>query len=321
MRALLMILTSLALSTAHAYSIKSVTTPPDGNPGKVKLVITPGENINLGKLDLLFVIDDSGSMSDHQRILSANAPALAAKLAGFSSLNVAVITSDMSSSSKKGKFVGSPAVLNNSMPNFKDLLARRMIVGTNGSATEMFFDPAIAATSAPLINGPNAGFLRADAHLAVVNVTDTDDQSPTTTPEQFIMHFAGLKGGNFSLINFISDPVSRCAGQNTGKMPERLNLAKYMANGSQYDLCQGKFAEGVSDVATKIEKELNHKIALPMKPDVATMTVKYGAITFPANDVDNGWTYDEPANTLILGTKIDFNTLPSADLVIEFIVK
>jgi hypothetical protein len=313
----------MALSSANATTFKNIVTPPAGTPGKVKLVITPGENINLGKLDLLIVVDDSGSMSSHQTILSRSVPALAAKLANFSSLNVAVITSDMDSSSKKGKFFGSPGVLTNTTPNFKDLLARRIIsVGTNGSGTEMFFAPVIAATSAPLINGPNAGFLREDAHLGVVVVTDTDDQSPNTTPEQFIIHLASMKGNNYSLINFIADPTDRnCDSQNPGKMPERLQLAKYMSNGSQYNICTGKFAEGISDVANKVERELNHKIALPMKPDVTTMTVTYGALTFPANDAVNGWTYDEPNNTLLLGEKIDFNVLPKADLVIEFIVK
>jgi len=324
MRALLLILATLSVSAANAFTIKNVITPPAGTPGKVKLIVTPGEITNLGKLDLLIVVDDSGSMADHQTILSRNVPALAAKLAQFSSLNVAVTTSSMENKNGgNGKFfikpANTPAVLNNTLPNFQNILTQRLIVGTSGASDEQFFAPTVAALSAPLIDTVNKDFIRPDAHLGVVFVTDTDDQSPNVSPEQFIVHLATLKGANYTLINFIADPADRnCSSQNPGKMPERLALAKYMANGSQYNICQGKFADGVSDVASKVERELQSKIALPMKPNVSTIKVTYGALTFPANDPQNGWTYDEPTNTLILGTKIDFNVLPAADLIIEF---
>ncbi len=325
MRALILLLVSLSFSGAHALNIKQVIAPPAGTPGKVKLIVTPGEITNLGKLDLMIVVDDSGSMSSHQTILSRNVPALAAKLAQFSSLQVGVTTSSMDDYSRpaaKGKFVGTPAVLDNSMPRFKELLASRLIVGTSGSPAEMFFAPIIAALTPPLLDTANKGFLRADAHLGVVIVTDTDDQSPGITPEQMIIQLATLKQRAYSLITFFADPAdSSCDSQAPGKMPERLQLANYMAQGSMFNICQGKFAEGISDVATKVERELTRKIPLPMKPDVNTMTVVYGTITFPANDAQNGWTYDEPANTLVLGEKVDFNTLPAADLVISFTVK
>ena len=320
MRALLLLLATFAFTGAHALNISQVIMPPAGTPGKVKLIVTPGEITNLGKLDLMIVVDDSGSMADHQTVLSRNVPALAAKLAQFSSLQVGVTTSSMDGA--RGKFVGTPAVLNNTMTNFKDILAARLKVGVSGDATEMFFAPIIAALTPPLINTVNAGFLRPDAHLGVVIVTDTDDQSPGITPEELVIQLATLKERAYSMITFFADPKdSRCSSQNPGKMPERLQLANYMAQGSMYNICQGKFAEGISDVANKVERELTRKIPLPMKPDITTMTVVYGAITFPPNDGQNGWTYEEPTNTLILGDKVDFNTLPLADLVISFIVK
>ncbi len=325
MRALFLLLASLTFSGAHALNINQIIMPPAGTPGKVKLIVTPGEITNLGKLDLMIVVDDSGSMADHQTILSRNVPALAAKLAQFSSLQVGVTTSSMDDRSRpgaKGKFLGTPAVLTNALPNFKDLLAARLKVGINGSAEEMFFAPIIAALTPPLSNTINAGFLRPDAHLGVVIVTDTDDQSPGITPEEMIIQLATLKERAYSLITFFADPKdSRCSSQMPGKMPERLQLANYMAQGSMFNICEGKFAEGISDVANKVERELTRKIPLPMKPDITTLTVVYGALTFPAGDAQNGWTYEEPTNTLILGEKVDFNTLPAADLVISFTVK
>lgn len=325
MRALLLLLATLTVPAAQALTVKNISSVPTaaGTPSKVKLIVTPGEITNLGKLDLLIVVDDSGSMDRHQQILSANVPALVQKLAAFSSLNVAVINSSMSTNG--GKFSvqpSGPAVLNNSLPNFKTILESRIKVGTWGDSTEQFFAPVVAALSPPLINTHNRDFLRPDAHLGVVIVTDTDDQSPNVSPEQFIVHLATLKGRNYSLVNFIADPADHnCSSQNPGKMPERLALARYMANGSQYNICAGKFAEGVSDVASNVERDLQKKIVLPMKPDVSTMTVTYGTLTFPANDNENGWTYDEASNTLFLGSKIDFNVLPASDLIISFTVK
>jgi hypothetical protein len=55
-------------------------------------------------------------------------------------------------------------------------------VGTNGSGVETWLQPALKALTAPLINADNAGFLRDEAALEVVCVTDAPDQSGHCEP-------------------------------------------------------------------------------------------------------------------------------------------
>jgi hypothetical protein len=68
-------------------------------------------------------------------------------------------------------------------------------VGTNGSSQEECFAPALAALTAPLISDPmmNGGFLRTDAPLAVVCVTDELEQSPQSV-SYYYNQFLNIKG-------------------------------------------------------------------------------------------------------------------------------
>lgn len=76
-------------------------------------------------------------------------------------------------------------------PKTKDLantLSKTLYVGfepydpkkpeTTGPENEELFSPVIAALSDEMLSGPNAGFRRPEAHLAIVMVTDTEDATP-----------------------------------------------------------------------------------------------------------------------------------------------
>src|SRR5690606_7952311 len=135
----------------------------------------------------LFVIDSSGSMSEEQQALGNNA---AAFMQTATSLNtdyqIGVITTDMDDGNHGGRLTtggGGPKIINSTTPNPTQTVANRVrAVGTNGSADERGLQTMVAALSDPLINDPNGnqGFLRPDAKLAVVVVSDEDDSSNGT---------------------------------------------------------------------------------------------------------------------------------------------
>ena len=76
-----------------------------------------------------------------------------------------------------------------------------MAVGDTGSGTEQGFAGAAASVSAPLVTGENANFLRPEAKLFVVYVSDEDDQSPGSAADQ-IATIRAAKGGDPSKVFF-----------------------------------------------------------------------------------------------------------------------
>jgi hypothetical protein len=169
-------------------------------------------------LDVLFVVDDSGSMADKQTNLIDNFPNFITKLAagptGLPDLHLGVITTDMgtkasgsptpgpsigqlgqggcASTGRAGKLtVGNAPVTGSFISDIRlsdgtrqtnytgelaTVFGQMARVGTAGCG----FEQPLASMRAALDNNPsNTGFLRPDALLAVVFLSDEDDCSVT----------------------------------------------------------------------------------------------------------------------------------------------
>ena len=130
----------------------------------------------------MWVIDNSGSMADEQRALGENFDSF---IHGFISkgadFKMGITTTDTSSSSKKGAMVaGSDTKLtsakaaadaNQFMADFKNLVK----VGTSGSG----YEKGLEATEG-FMQKYSQSFIRPDAYLAVVIISDEEDQSSKT---------------------------------------------------------------------------------------------------------------------------------------------
>jgi hypothetical protein len=134
---------------------------------------------SIAQADILLVIDNSCSMAEEQSSLASNfANFLQYATAASVDYQIGVVTTDRS---QGGRLVatGLPTpYLTPTTPNASTVFGRMVNVGTGGSTVEMGFEPATMALSAANLSGPNAGFLRQQASLAVVVVSDADDQSP-----------------------------------------------------------------------------------------------------------------------------------------------
>lgn len=162
-------------------------------------------------LDLLFVIDNSGSMGEEQNSLKANFPKFIEVLntiqGGLPNVHIAVINSDMGTLG--GPQVGTPGdggcASNGSdglmrelpgQPNVRfisdikdDVTGMRSTNYGNMSLTSVFssmaevgtkgcgFESHLGAMRRSLENPANANFLRPDAYLAVIIIADEDDCS------------------------------------------------------------------------------------------------------------------------------------------------
>ena len=163
-----------------------------------------GEMKRCNKIDLVFVVDNSGSMSQEQDNLAANFPNFATLLDNYvnddGDYRVAVTTTsrDLHFTQQLptgGSFVtnetGDNGAFRNNCgltkrwlepvdPDMSTTLSCRAKVGTdNPGAAEMPLLMAKYALSERVQDGTNANFLRDDALLAVVTLTDENDSSTT----------------------------------------------------------------------------------------------------------------------------------------------
>ncbi|MEM1009256.1 MAG: vWA domain-containing protein, partial [Myxococcota bacterium] len=139
------------------------------------------------KVDILFVIDNSGTMTEEQAKLRNNFKSFIEDLvdSSVSDFQIGIITPDMDNENQKGKLIAKGQ--NAKILSLKNLTSDSMIkaftenadVGSNGAPYEKHFE-AIQAALSPQMLGPggaNEGFLRRGSLLAIIIVSDEDDCS------------------------------------------------------------------------------------------------------------------------------------------------
>lgn len=155
------------------------------------------------QMDIVFVVDDSGSMQEEQSNLATNFPMFANLLSSYTTpdgqkidYRVAVTTTGKDLSYRidfggfqmpftedgdNGAFRNNCNVsrrwLEGSDANMQQALACRANVGTGGPSFEMPLLMSKWALGSRMTDGTNAGFLRPDALLAIVMLTDENDAS------------------------------------------------------------------------------------------------------------------------------------------------
>mgnify|MGYP006193823755 CR=1 FL=1 len=131
------------------------------------------------KLDIVWIIDNSGSMADEQDDLGSNFSAFIDEfITKDVDFKMAITTTDASSDSKKGRMVyGSDVKLTSAKAQededqFKSDFESLVKVGISGSGSEKGL-----AASEGFMQKYSSSFLRSDAYLAVVVLSDEEDQS------------------------------------------------------------------------------------------------------------------------------------------------
>lgn len=139
------------------------------------------------EVDILWVIDNSVSMANEQASVAAGAEDFLARLETTDmDFHLGVINTDMDETNPNaGVLIGNPAVItsdcrldgDSSDCTYADQFRARVLQGTSGSDQEKGLQAAVAAVTAPLADTRNAGFLREDALLNIVILSDENDCS------------------------------------------------------------------------------------------------------------------------------------------------
>lgn len=177
-----MIVAALALVACQDYNftpenqIFGEPNPPDlSTPVKVDRIV----QVTVPAVDVLWVIDNSGSMMDEQTELRTRFDSFINYFIGSGlDWHVGVVSTDMSDPDHRGKLRLQDGVryLDPSSPHPADTFRRMADLGTSGDATEKGRAAAWSAL-VTLRDGPNAGFYRDDAFLSVIVISDEDDSS------------------------------------------------------------------------------------------------------------------------------------------------
>ena len=218
--------TGTASDDTHATDTVSTSSDPgDGTPvfdlGAPPDV--PPPKTGCTKVDLVFVIDNSGSMSDEQDNLVASFPGFVAgmrtALHEADSYRVGVLTTDeyshhsspctrvlgafvretggaASSATECGPFAEGGRYMSDADP-LESMFACVAKVGTSGNGAERPVDALLTALSPALQEpgGCNEGFLRDDALLVAVIISDEDDNASVGPPKEWFAALADVKDG------------------------------------------------------------------------------------------------------------------------------
>jgi len=145
-------------------------------------------------VDILLVVDDSGSMQDEQTKLSAGFEEFV-EYFEFADVDyhIGVITTDMDAGQDSGKLQGDPRWIEPSTPDRATAFANNVQVGIQGSGNERGLDAARVALGQEMLNGYNAGFIREEAYLSLIFVSDEEDSSWEPVAN-YINFFWSVKG-------------------------------------------------------------------------------------------------------------------------------
>jgi hypothetical protein len=253
------------------------------------------------QVDVLWVVDNSSSMSDEQDELVASFPVFLDFFLGSGlDYHIGVVSTDMEAADQRGKLQVARGNLWVS-PDTVDahaVLSEMTLLGTQGSGQEMGRDPIFAAIEVQS-GGANLGFYREDASLHTVVISDEEDQSTDMPIGEFVEWMKNLKASDDDTsFSAIASPDSSC-GNTVGN--------DYMATvdavgGIFWSICTTSWNEvlerlGLQAAGLRREYFLSD---LPVEDSIAVWVETEGVVF--AFDVGADYLYDAQRNSIVFST-------------------
>ncbi|WP_413581137.1 hypothetical protein [Bdellovibrio sp. HCB288] len=259
------------------------------------------------KIDILWIIDNSGSMAPSQKNLSENFKSFIQRFqTNNNDFRMAVGTTDAWKSSSLARLRNNAGyyVMDKSTPNLENVFINTVKQGVNGDGDERAFESMKDVLSLQA----NSSFRRPDAFLAVIIVSDEEDFSHSGTGinenysnpnlfsvQSYIDWLSTYTGStadskNFSVSNIsVQDEVCRASLGGATKLPIRYHEITQKTAGVNGDICDdfGKTLEIISDSII----QLTAVFKLTREPIPETIVVTVGG-SIVAKDSVNGWTYN-----------------------------
>lgn len=258
-----------------------------------------------GMVDILFVNDNSASMDPEQAALANRFSSFTDALSSVD-WQVGMITTDCLAGSDTNfcgqlyDFAGRPGeyILNESTPDYLNVFRNTIqrpetinCIADNScpSGREEGLKSTIEAINRR--NTDNAGFFRNGADLAVVMLTDENEQSngpvTATTPQAVVNAFNAVWGATkkFSNYSIIIEPGdASCLGIQRAQSPDPNIITAFygtfpanlsaLTGGLTYDICQSDYSLSLTDIAENVTR-LTGAIDLAQVPISGTVNVTF----------------------------------------------
>lgn len=270
------------------------------------------------KVDVLWVMDQSDSMMVHRTNLANQigtfVDTLVEKKLDF---QMAVTTMNMGASGERGAFTGSPKVISGFSPDVKGLFSQRILTGSSGVALSRGLDAVKAALEQPLLGGANQGFLRSDAKLVIIFISDDNDRS-TRTPEELTAFLDnvrppfpfGVRGWTANFIG-ITDPSKCTTGGMAPNVGERFIALARETNGASENLCSPTLVQALENIRSRLVDQVT-EFRLDRDPVLESIQVSINGVSIP-NSSENGWTFETEGRVL----RFHGSAVPPADAVVR----
>ncbi len=296
----------------YEIDIEITSNDPDEGALDVPTAGTGAENTSyeqtftqeyFDEVDVLWVVDNSCSMGEELQQVRDNFASFVGEFVNLGlDYHLAVVTTDMDNPTHSGRIQGSVVTPASSDPETEFLTY--IDQGSSGSGSERGFDATQAALTEPLLSGANAGFFRDDAALAVIVVSDENDQSGVSS-SSFASWMLGLKSDS-SMVSF----SAICGDRGLGCL-EWVGTDTLQANGGDAYIDVTEDTDGffASICTSDYDEALQH-----LSLTAAGMTVSFLLDREPANlseivvevegaaiayDVYDGWSYQTDTNAII----------------------
>jgi hypothetical protein len=265
-------------------------------------------------VDILWVIDDSSSMASEQTLVSEGFQNFIYALAPTDNTGVqmGVITTDMDADNPdRGALLGEPAILTQA-ENFVVNFIQRVEVGVDGSDMERGLEAAWFALTDPSVASRNSGFLRDDANLAVIFVTDENDCSDEgglpagaegrtcydatdklVPVNEYVDRFNSLKGeGLYTIAGGILGPSVESGCQDSWP-GHRYSTLIEQTGGVEGNICETDYRGMMTELGNRITGPMT-VFTLSEIPIPESIEVVVGDTVVP----EGWWLWDEEYNTI-----------------------
>jgi hypothetical protein len=316
------------------------------NPASVPFIQIDTYTQGPGTADILFIIDNNGSMAIERTVLAGNFQRFFNELVaaqtnfqiGVTSVSMAATSNPLFNDPNQTGYQGTlrqvvvnglttSIITNNTANPSQVFLAATTFPDTHLRWSQTFTVMETALTP-PLTNPgqPNAGFVRPGAALGVIVVTNEDDQSFGTVGfyARFLRSAKGIGNENLSSFSAIAGDVPNgCTppGQENffGSEAEpayRYQDLAFSTGGVFGSICNPTFEQTLDQIAEAL-KTLRKIFPLSLMPAPTSISVTVNGAAI-AQDPVNGWTYQANINSIIFAG--NYVPPPGSTIVIEYVV-
>lgn len=263
------------------------------------------DSTKAGAVDILWVIDDSGSMADNQDALARNFNNFINQfLEKKIDFKMAITTTD-ATSTRNGKMVGDSAKLTSASAignrtAFTNNFEKWVKVGTSGSGIEQGLK-----TASSFLDRYSASYLRNDAYLAIVFLSDEEDQSEKKVSD-YIARYQSTKTNKGMVKAYSIVTQTKLPSSKWETIGSRYNQVAQTTGGTSSDITED-FSTTLKDIGGSIVNLIDRfalaEIPYENKIDVYVNNVQ----------IKSGWNFDEISHSL----KFNANSVPTEGAKIE----